>query len=198
MTHKISGSCVVAGFLNPAIINPKWMVEQKLLPDGDVEIQMDVMGGGSAFLFAGATWRCSLTRLEVSSEDPAIDVGGYVAPVFELLTHTPVKAIGNNFEFEVPAESRDGLYRMLESPLEAKMNAGPNKVTGKRPQFTLAHGDAAINVQLDAGNAAVAKCSLNFHRAIVRADEVVRHAKVWASDRKQAVEILNYMIGAIG
>ena len=122
---EISGvSVVLLGSFNPAIFTPAWFALHEILPRGVAE-NADLQVAHSQVTAFSTEW----LQLQVTSDrflaetlqDPHVRVRDFVIRVFgELLSHTPVTALGINRDvhFRAPnAAARDRVGRML-APVE--------------------------------------------------------------------------------
>lgn len=100
----ISRNTVVRGEFNRAIIVPRWLVAQKILPDGEVDFAVsDAADQPRQFRFAGFMWNVAHDRLVIAARpdiDVEADTGSVAAKILRILSHTPVTAVGHNFLFE--------------------------------------------------------------------------------------------------
>jgi hypothetical protein len=91
---------VAVGAFNPYVITPGWLVKYRLCArDEEVNVRMVPLGEGAAFVFGPVQWQVNGQRLSVSSADRNVDCGNLVSQVLSFLPHTPVQAMGHNFQF---------------------------------------------------------------------------------------------------
>ncbi len=91
---------VAIGAFNPYAITPGWLVKYGICTrDEEVKVRMVSLGEGAAFEFGPVQWQVDGQRLSVSSADRNVDCGQIVSRVLALLPHTPVQAMGHNFQF---------------------------------------------------------------------------------------------------
>jgi hypothetical protein len=91
---------VAIGAFNPYVITPGWLVKFGICTrEEEVNVRMVPLGEGSAFEFGPVQWQVDGQRLSVSSADRDVDCGLLVSRVLSLLPHTPVQAMGHNFQF---------------------------------------------------------------------------------------------------
>ncbi len=103
MAFELTGrTIVVRGEFNKAIISPKWLAAQGIVPDGPVEVRVsDMADMPRLFIFAQFRWTVAHDRLAVQPVNPdADDPGPKVATILRILKHTPVSGLGHNFSFE--------------------------------------------------------------------------------------------------
>lgn len=102
-------SVVIAGVWNPAILNPTWILRHVLeLPEGTVEqIQIEQpfipSGVPPSYSIAGLTFTPGRNQLVIrpleTSVDTMVRVQNIAIRILTLLSHTPLSAFGQNFEF---------------------------------------------------------------------------------------------------
>jgi hypothetical protein len=110
---ELSGISVIAvGAFNPAIFQPLWFAEKKLMPPNAIDeaMEKDFMATREIAAFT-ADWlavQVTLTQLSFSTveEGREMDIRDLVKGVFELLPETPVDAVGVNADahFRVGSE----------------------------------------------------------------------------------------------
>src|SRR3954465_5160936 len=100
---------VAIGAFNPYVITPAWLVKYSICTrDEEVNVRMVPLGEGAAFEFGPIQWQIDGQRLSVSSADRNVDCGNLVSRVLDLLPHTPVQAMGHNFQFTATKEEWGG------------------------------------------------------------------------------------------
>jgi hypothetical protein len=114
-----SASLVVAGIWNPAILNPHWLVHQAMgVPEGQaVNVQMEqaLMGPPQAttYVIEGVKFAPARNRLILRpTQNSAANFAHTqktATNILRMLPHTPVMAVGQNFEFLEDAPSADQL-----------------------------------------------------------------------------------------
>jgi hypothetical protein len=110
---EVGGVTVVAnGAFNPAIFQPRWFVENKLLVDEDATVALEKIAVTTQVTSFGAGWlqvqvvpqQAVFLTVEEAREP---DLRNLVTSVFELLPHTPVDAVGINADAHFRVESQD-------------------------------------------------------------------------------------------
>src|SRR2546422_6968555 len=96
-------SVAVLGAWNPAIINPEWLAQYKVIEKVTKNITFELAGPMGRLIFAigDVRWEVDPTRLAVKAPKFK-DCGGNIARVFGFLPPTPVGAIGSPFLFAGP------------------------------------------------------------------------------------------------
>lgn len=181
-------NCVVVGNLNPAILEPKWIVKEGILPAGDVAAEFAFAATGSKdasfvprFRLGGLAWIPLAQRLEVQALDDAADAGLFVAEVLKRLSHTPVKAIGNNFHFE-PRERGEKLLSLIDCRGLRDFAHEGDQQLGTEYGIKFSHEDGVLNLSLTASLDRVMEVRFNFHREMVDASEAAKAAECWRLD----------------
>ena len=91
---------VAIGAFNPYVITPGWLVKYKVCSrDDELNVRMVSLGEGAAFGFGKVQWQVDGQRLSVSTTDRSEDCGELVSKVLKFLPHTPIQAMGHNFQF---------------------------------------------------------------------------------------------------
>ena len=146
---------IAIGAFNPYVITPGWLVKYGICTrDEEVNVRLVPLGEGAAFEFGPVQWQVDGQRLSVSSADRNIDCGSRVSQVLALLPHTPVQAMGHNFQFTatksewderpVPRLGRRGLEE-LEGAEQVRWS-GVFRRDDARLEITLAHESGLVAV----------------------------------------------------
>ena len=175
---------VAIGAFNPYVITPEWLVRFGICTQAEgeeINIRLVAIGDGAAFRFGTVDWQVDNQRLSVSTGARDFDCGRAVARVLELLPHTPVQAVGNNFHFSATKED----WAARPSPTLGRLHLddieGAEQV---RWAGVLRRGDAKIEATLAYEQDAVA-ILFNHHRTMnlemvrraTRAEEQVAEAR---------------------
>lgn len=115
MDPEISGvAAVVLGNFNPQIFQPAWFASQELVSKeeaDDAEIDV-IIPDLSSFTVGPFSLRASRDKFHVySANAPSFDVvRDVVFGTFELLPHTPVRAVGLNRQYHYRMEDEDSWH----------------------------------------------------------------------------------------
>lgn len=194
----ISRNTVVRGEFNRAIIVPRWLVAQEILPDGEVEFAVsDAADQPRQFRFAGFMWNVAHDRLMIAArQEIEAETGPVAARILRILSHTPVTAVGHNFLFE---------------STEAIASCVP--ALGTRPMSDLAGGlggefrssTCEVKIAENAQSSVTArimtdqnfpKFDLNFHFAVESAESAARACNRSAECRNRANDLLRVVTEA--
>lgn len=196
----ISRNTVVRGEFNRAIIVPRWLVAQDILPDGEVELAVsDAADQPRQFRFAGFNWNIAHDRLMIAArpdKDVEADTGAIAARILRVLNHTPVTAVGHNFLFE---------------STEAIASCVP--ALGARPMSDLADGlggefrssTCEVKVAENAQSSVTAKImtdqnlpkfDLNFHFSVESAESAAQACDRSAECRNSTTDLLRVVTEA--
>ena len=191
---------VVLGSLNPAILDPGWLMDNGIIPSHEqAQLAVPIGLGVSPvtyFIEKKFKWSCSLEHLVFIAEPdlPPGTPGQIVAKIFEKLIYTPVRAVGNNFHFslakdelpttpflglsnwDVENEQAEGKISLISNAVQ--INYSKTEFIGIKMDFFLEHIMARFN----------------FHRQVSNAEEVVRAGEKSPSDFKRAEEILSGIV----
>ena len=188
-------SIVVLGVWNQAIISPAWLHKQGIvtkLPSG-VEATYDLPTKTIGFSIPeDVQWQIRSDRIVVKRSSLR-NCGTYVSGVLDKLTHTPIRAVGTNFVWKLPAA--DCLQLPGGSQLTVPVTA--NGLTFSQVQWqgqTDLDSETVLNVvaNREQGGCVV---SLNLHRNCDSAAKARTFARRWRGDRDRAVELLRIIFG---
>jgi hypothetical protein len=176
-------------------LTPDWLVEQEILPKGDARVQFDLSSPGPKFSLGDVYWQPTSDRLDVQVTSAQANPGEIVAQILARLPHTPVRAIGNNFSFDLSGKRARALSSAARSNLTAHF-AG--KLLGLETQLILAAPrHAVLNLTLvDRDKSAVIR--FNYHRAASSTKAAATAARHWEADRKEALKTFDQMITLTG
>lgn len=194
MPFELAGrNITVAGEFNSAIIQPRWLVAQGLLGDGQVEVLIsDSPGMPRVFKFQGFKWevgrdRLVLTCVEAKHSDPGCEI----AKILGKLPHTPITGLGHNFLFESHDVQDILIPRIGESNGEAIANQLGQKLNHTDCTVAMSSSDDSrlrvrvvsdsvkqtidLNFHFDVGDAGAAEASAReSQQCRERAHDVVR------------------------
>ena len=97
---------VVLGSLNPAILQPSWLVKCSVIPK-DKEVQWRFPVGAVIapvyFEYDNYEWVVGYDKLELKTKsgESFVDLGKILIDLFQDLKHTPIRAVGHNFIFDI-------------------------------------------------------------------------------------------------
>lgn len=188
---------VVLGLWNPAIVSPGWLTEQQIAGARGTEVELQFNPYQRIFKFdlGGITWYVDYEKLEVRS-DAGADCGKYASRVLELLSHTPVHAIGTNFAFECDSEAWPQKYRPCLGPMRCGAPSDPNAFLESKWQASRQLDDKSTRLQLIVTEGAgKLELLINFHRSITSANEAKNFAERWTSDRELAFKFAKDYFG---
>jgi len=184
-------SCVVAGSWNPAILQPAWMVKQGILPNGGGKIELAAPIGQptpmplvARYTLADLSWVAQPMSLEVQPAAEGANPGLFVASVLEKLSHTPIRAVGNNFNFD-PGTAGVKLLDVFHCAGWDRLRGSAEEV-GSRVGVRLSHDTGVVNVTVVSSATAVTELQFNFHREMVEVSEAIEAARKWADDSNAA------------
>lgn len=187
-------SCVVVGRFNPAILHPTWIVKEGVLPSGEAEVGQALGSTIVQFRLGGYMWRSSQAKFEVYSESEGLDPGEFVAKVLEILPHTPVRGVGNNFATSFEGDVSVGLESLVVSPLVAAVAAPSNEILAQSSTLSILHeGEAIAQVTLEMEQKQV-EVNLNFHRDCASAAAGAEAARRWKTDKEEAARLLERIL----
>jgi hypothetical protein len=181
------GQTLALGPFNPHIITPEWLVKNQVCADEEVEIHFTAMSGGMAFNFKKVKWQVDFHSLLVSSSDQ--DCGDLAARVMQLLHHTPIRAVGNNFHYAC------GKEQWGQSPLPRLGTKGRDDLAGygtvdqTRWAVVFFRDSTRIEVTVALSETGVAVL-FNFHRETKDAQGAQEAARRFDADKRASRELL--------
>lgn len=188
--------CVAVGRFNPAILVPDWLVKERILPPGDAEFEA-LFGGVQMVRFhhAGIMWQPSLGRLMAEGETPDANPGEFVAQILDKLIHTPLRAVGNNFDFEIADEAAaqravSAIQCQLPSLLKAEKSGLKYSVT----QTVLYGDDCLLGITLNVEKDSPLMIQFNFHRDTASASTAAAAARHFGADEEEAKRLLEVIL----
>ena len=189
-------SVAVLGAWNPAIINPEWLAQYKVIEKVTKNITFELAGPMGRLIFAigDVRWEVDPTRLAVKAPKFK-DCGGYIARILGLLPHTPVGAIGSTFVFACPLTD----WPETKLPKLGDVQLAPEPTSKGWHQVkwvglrSLAK-DTRIQLtvtQLEDGVAV----GITFHRNVPNAEAALGYASGWVHDKDIALGLMKEMFG---
>jgi hypothetical protein len=183
------------GHFNPHIITPEWLVKNKVCDDAEVELRFGpVLGPGLAFRFKEVQWLIDFQMLSVSSRKE--NCGDLVAKVVGRLPHTPVRAVGNNFNYACVKKD----WGASPLPMIGDRRFGGLEEVGRVEQSRWACVIRNDDVRIEVTVAEVVEAEtgmavlFNFHRDTKSAKEAVKAAKCFAKDCRLSKDLLGRII----
>ena len=188
-----SQSIVILGSINPAILQPKWLIQCGLIPkEKEVEYKFPV-GAVIApiqFRYEKLEWTVDYNRLQINIEDinEVIDLGEIISRVFSELPHTPVKAIGHNFTYNLLGRVN------RSSPIFAGLQLGENvndfgKIDAVSQEIDLVTSDKEklkINIALKKEGI---ECKFNYHSDVDSISKMIEVSQTYLNDNSRSFKI---------
>jgi len=172
------------------------LIQNKIIApaEGTVEVQLGPGGivAGIKYTAGGLAWIPHLTRLEVQALSDEADPGSFVAGIFELLKHTPMRAVGHNFVFEPDEATGTALVRRHAPALPAAIGGlvGDQVKLGIDMSIKLPHGSSVLSITIQATPERLTQVRMHFLREMVDALEAAEAARAWRSDRDEAFRLM--------
>lgn len=188
-------SIVMVGMWNPGIINPQWLQQHEIVkrvPTGTA-LGFQPLGRTIRFELEGMAWEVSDSRLAIRCESIRKSCGTYAAKVLELLSHTPMEAIGTNFVFTVKGLPSVHVPRGGNISLPGQARSVPFSQVSWQGVADL-DKDTVLNLTVTKAPGGVV-LALNFHRNCSNATEARKFTRRWHKDRSTALTILHDRFG---
>ncbi len=194
----VNANTVLLGGFNPHIIQPSWLVEQEVAADNTeetgVSVQINIGGGAQPIRFnlGGFEWEVGLTRLKISS-DEGCDPSHIIKKLLELLPHTPIRAVGHNFQF------RDA-ERKWEQPLASLPNEHlfhdklGEQVSSAIVSTTKRNGDVDLKIVITVSSHE-ALIDANYHRGVDGHSGALNAIDSFGADLEHITDIAEGMCG---
>jgi hypothetical protein len=177
------------GPFNPHIITPEWLVKHNVCEDAEVEIRFIPLSQGLGFSFKDVQWQIDFRMLVVASRKE--NCGSLVRKVIDLLPHTPVRAVGNNFHY---AASRDDFSKSLLPMLGGARYGGLEEyghVEQTRWACVIRREDVRVEVTVAEDEPGIAVL-FNFHRETKSAGDACTAAGHFESDHRWSQDMLRH------
>lgn len=190
----LSSQIVVVGDFNPAIFSPDWLERNKLIGEGDAITARAVSPGRTTLLVSHqvSTFESEWFALQVLENQFSLTSKGVLtlpfkdlaAGIFQLVSHTPVNAVGLNFTAHFKLASQETYHKFgdvlapkdIWGPLYDGEHAGLEQLTirfqrGSRDKQADTKDEKRITVQPSRSLKNGISLSLNDHHDVTRGDE---------------------------
>ena len=174
-------SVVIRGAWNRLIFNPVW-VDQELAGGSGVQAQI-ALGDHSMPLrlqFGGVLLRVASDRLILGVAEAVTSMGAVQEAATQLLktlNHTPVSAVGVNFQFREDEPSQELREVFAATDLD-KFASAESVVRSRALRREVELGEHVINVSLLLGEDGPVTIDLNFHRAVTTSAEALAYLEL--------------------
>lgn len=166
-----TANIVLLGGFNPHIIEPHWLNKVGVCSDENDRYETEVLVGTgpqlTRFLAGGLWWEVSFEKLVVAVKAGITSAGSPVAScrrLLQTLPHTPIRAMGTNFNFKFDKDAWDGPTPSIDEieGLVASDGEIQSRTTVIR---SLREDGARVLFQLAVGVDSVS-FDANFHRSV--------------------------------
>jgi hypothetical protein len=193
VAELIEQNMIVRGALNPAIIQPNWLVKIKVLEKGEEVKAKFPLGTNLAPEFKSKKYRWSvdysILKVDILPEESPVALKEFVSKVFAELGHTPVTGVGQNFVFQEKAWPKAIKF-------SSHKDWGVSQETRWGEILNLTHGvkipiddKELININLNQESEKTI-VRFNFHSDVSNTAEVTKFSKKIEENFKLAQEIL--------
>ncbi|REK43360.1 MAG: hypothetical protein DWQ46_11545 [Planctomycetota bacterium] len=188
MPELESAHITLFGNFNPYLISPEWLDEQEIWNARDVKLALGaVKSDGVLFNGEGTEWFVSSDRLVIAST--VLDCGEMALKVLKELPHTPMTAVGANFEFQDNTDERT--YPVFEAIRETI----PTKVNPQllRWGVVLHEGGARIEVMLIQGDHGTT-LAFNHNRTTASHADACKAVSLFSEDHDRSVSLMKQFL----
>ena len=161
----VMANTTIRGHFNPYIVSPEWLAENNIWKSEEIQLAFGSVIDGIRFRSGESDWQVNSNSLQISSLG---NCGQLAAEVLKALPHTPVLAVGINFEYsslEELSKVSPNLGAGFEPPdslsFEIKKWTGVVHKESNRIEMTVVVGSQGANV------------SFNHHLAATRVDDIL-------------------------
>jgi hypothetical protein len=190
---------VAIGSFNPAIITPDWLSELGLCTvTKEDALRYANLTSEDAFVAGGFEWEVDSGRLAVIAAAPDRDCGAMVAKVLKELPHTPIQAIGHNFQCACRRSEWSGVQPVLGQLSGDVLEADEVRWDGR---FRSDGGWTEITLRVPTDEADFVAITFNHHHFVEGASVKERNTKAIAAancfgaDRAKTQERLQALFG---
>lgn len=93
---------ILRGHFNPYIFSPEWLISIGLIQqDAEINLNLGALGDGVKFECDGTVWRIEPNVFTVDTSASANDLGQIGQRILNELCHTPITAVGFNFQYKL-------------------------------------------------------------------------------------------------
>lgn len=172
----VKAATVALGAFNPAIPTPHWLARQKILEHGQYELGtlLTQTGAATRFRRGNLIWMVTLDRLVVETSDEVERERplALTTEILKALPHTPVQAVGVNFDFllDEPSEAVKSMMRGID------FGAIPG--TRAMTSVSAVQADAATGTQIKVrlvNSKGETRATFNFHSDLPSADAAIKY-----------------------
>lgn len=176
---KDSATLVLVGIWNPAILNPEWLARY-VFNKGDKEVPVTLEftpfpGLPPRLTIEGIVIQPGRTRVVIRlpdklGEEELDKAGGVAAALFKELPHTPIRAVGQNFEFVETAPTEEQLRIFTSTNDLAQKCDFRFDMTGQKIVASIAFEERTLNLTRMFENGRLTT-SFNFHYNVTSASD---------------------------
>lgn len=177
----------VLGNLNPYIVSPEWLISNEILETSEFHLAFGAVVDGVRFRSGKTEWQVDNKSLQIFSID---NCGGLAAKVLRKLPHTPVRAIGLNFDY-----SFDGVLAGIEPNLGDEFQDSGMEFEVRKWSGVLHNNDDGSRVEMTvvAGSQGVS-VGFNHHMASVKVDELIKFAESFSEKEAYSKQLIKTIL----
>ena len=171
------------GHFNPYVVSPEWLAENDIWKDEKIQLAFGTVAGGVRFRSVKSDWQVDSNSLQVSSVD---DCGQLAAKVLRKLPHTPVHAVGMNFEYS-SSETLSSIEPSLGADFEL-----PGNLSFEVTKWTgVIHKEGnRIEMTVVVGTEGTTNVGFNHHLAATNVEEILAFAESYEEKKSTSDQMI--------
>ena len=201
--HFEKASCVVVGTFNMYILHPQWLVRNKIIDDPiEVGFETNLARPGFRFRFEKdrSVWSVAPDRLTIETEDPQVDCGKPIAKILQVLSHTPLLALGNNNHYRADLSDLETLSESIREFPRTESPTPDHKVVQRTFHVGIKRTEhEAVNLQIAVKEDFIGlACNVhtNLGGSETPSDRAIAAAERFLDDRAESKSLAQHFFGA--
>jgi hypothetical protein len=98
---------ILRGHFNPYIFSPEWLISIGLIrEEEEINLNLGALGDGVQFACDRTAWKIEPGVFAVDTSNTSKDLGRIGSEILGKLPHTPITAVGFNFQYKVDTDNK--------------------------------------------------------------------------------------------